>query len=149
MKYASDYLGRMERITYPQRGRYGYDYGGNVVTVTGTRLGREFEYVKEIGYDEQGRRVYIKYGNGVETRYEYDAERRWLKGIETGSAAGRRMQGIRYRFDAAGNVLWYENEAMSYRTAPRYDGLSQLTGALGGIHAARDGGVPGDVQPGI
>jgi RHS repeat-associated protein len=135
MEYVSDYLGRMERIIYPDGEdlRYGYDYGGNVVKVTGTRLGREFEYVKEIGYNEQGQRVYIKYGNGVETRYEYDAERRWLKGIETESAAGRRMQGIRYRFDAVGNVLGYENEAMSYRTAQsyRYDGLYQLVGAEG------------------
>ena len=42
MRYRSDYLGRMERITYPDGEvvTYEYDDGGRIKTVTGERQGR-------------------------------------------------------------------------------------------------------------
>ncbi len=62
--YLSDYLGRMEEIVYPDGEvlSYGYDAGGQVTGVTGERLGVETKYVEQIGYDEDGQRVYMKYG---------------------------------------------------------------------------------------
>ncbi|MDR2923899.1 MAG: hypothetical protein LBU85_11250 [Treponema sp.] len=33
--------------------------------------GADFTYVDRIGYDEYGQRVYLKLGNGAETRYTY------------------------------------------------------------------------------
>jgi YD repeat-containing protein len=80
--YESDYLGRMQRVAYPdgESVTYTYDAGGNVQTVTGTKEGYDdFYYVKDIGYDKYGQRVYISYGNGTHTTYTYDPARRWLK----------------------------------------------------------------------
>ena len=136
MKYTSDYLGRMEKIEYPDGEvvEYGYDYGGQITRVTGTRNGTEFPYVKETGYDEYGQRIYIEYGSGVKSRYEYDPFRRWLSRIVTESPVmGNKYQEIAYEFDDVGNVLGYENTSFGHTTSQRYeyDGLYQLTEARG------------------
>ncbi|MGF7108853.1 hypothetical protein [Treponema pedis] len=53
--------------------------------------------------DEHAQRVYIRYGNGVETRYKYDEKRRWLDTIETENKQSQDVfQKIKYNFDAAG-----------------------------------------------
>ena len=49
---------------------YGYDYGGNVTSITGRNRGEQFPYVRQIGYDEWGQRIYLQLGNGVETSLE-------------------------------------------------------------------------------
>jgi RHS repeat-associated protein len=138
MEYRSDYLGRMQAITYPdgETVRYGYDYGGNVVSVAGTKQGQAFPYVEKIGYDEWGQRVYLKLGNGVETTYTYNEDRRWLSRVLTESAgqAGKSvLQNIQYDFDMTGNVLSYANTAGTYSTSQEYayDGLYQLVYAKG------------------
>jgi RHS repeat-associated protein len=66
----------------------------------------------------------------VETRYEYDENRRWLKNIETVGSGRKVLQDIRYRFDREGNVAGYRNEGSEYWTEQgyEYDGLYQLTG---------------------
>jgi RHS repeat-associated protein len=131
MKYRSDYLGRMEWIRYEdgEEVEYKYDWGGQITNVTGRRNGHEFRYVKEIGYDEYGQRVYVEYGNGVKTRYAYDPYRRWLKQIRTESPGmGNVFQDIEYGFDEVGNVAGYTNRSAGYTTAQEYgyDGLDQL-----------------------
>ena len=44
MEYRSDYLGRMQHIVYPdgEKVTYGYDDGGQVISVTGENFGRTF-----------------------------------------------------------------------------------------------------------
>jgi RHS repeat-associated protein len=128
----------MQAITYPdgETVRYGYDYGGNVVSVAGTKQGQAFPYVDKIGYDEWGQRVYLKLGNGVETTYTYNEDRRWLSRVLTESAgqAGKPvLQDIQYNFDLAGNILSYANTAGTYSTSQEYayDGLYQLVYAKG------------------
>ena len=58
---------------------YTYDKGGQLKGVSGVKntiKGSEtYSYIDTIVYDEHGQRVYIKYGNGVETRYRYDDKR--------------------------------------------------------------------------
>jgi hypothetical protein len=78
------------------------------------------KYVEEIGYDEYGQRIYIKYGNGVETEYSYDENRRWLDSIKTQTENRRLHQNMKYQFDAAGNVSGYENAADGYTTQQSY-----------------------------
>nr|WP_255949272.1 RHS repeat-associated core domain-containing protein [Brucepastera parasyntrophica] len=139
MRYRSDYLGRMEEITYPDGEvvKYEYNYGGEVERVTGEKQGETFTYVDKIGYDEWGQRVYLRLGNGVETTYEYDENRRWLSGIETGKA-GTVLQNMSYSFDRVGNVSGYENNAGTYMTKQdyTYDSLYQLTGVTGESRAS-------------
>ncbi|WP_407427401.1 toxin TcdB middle/N-terminal domain-containing protein [Treponema sp.] len=140
MEYKSDYLGRMQYIVYPDGEKivYGYDEGGQVVSVVGEHFGEKFKYVNDIGYDEYGQRIYIEYGNGVRTDYNYNKERRWLDTINTKNKWGVVLQNISYSFDRVGNVSGYTNVCTgeingSYSTKQNYsyDGLYQLTLAEG------------------
>ena len=135
MEYRSDYLGRMQWITYPdgEKVTYGYDKGGQVVSVKGEHWGHDFDYVTNILYDEYGQRTRIDYGNGTFTEYKYDPARRWLDTIKTENKWGQSYQNISYSFDAVGNVLGYENNCLdnvtgNYKTRQTYsyDNLYQL-----------------------
>ena len=135
MEYRSDYLGRMQWIAYPdgEKVTYGYDNGGQVVSVRGEHYGHEFNYVTNILYDEYGQRTRIDYGNGTFTEYNYDPARRWLDTIKTENKWGQSYQNISYSFDAVGNVLGYENDCLdsvtgNYKTKQiySYDNLYQL-----------------------
>jgi len=88
--------------------------------------------IKKSHFDEYGQRVYIRYGNGVESEYTYDQDRRWLASVNTGTATTT-YQNMGYEFDAVGNVLGITNQSSTYQTSQnyRYDGLYQLTGASG------------------
>ena len=96
MKYRSDYLGRMQWIEYPDGEliTYGYDNGGQVISVTGEHWNKNFEYVTNILYDQYGQRTRIDYGNGTFTEYNYDPTRRWLDTIKTckGDATGNPLK---------------------------------------------------------
>ena len=135
MEYRSDYLGRMQWITYPdgEKITYGYDKGGQVISVTGSNYGNEFNYVTNILYDQYGQRTRIDYGNGTFTEYNYDPAHRWLDSIKTENKWGQSYQNIAYSFDAVGNVLGYENDYLdsvtgNYKTKQTYsyDNLYQL-----------------------
>ncbi|NLG85152.1 MAG: hypothetical protein GX493_11235, partial [Firmicutes bacterium] len=128
-----DYLGRVQWMTYPDGEKlvYEYDRGGQVKSVYGIKYWDRFDYVKQIGYDEFGQRVYIKYGNDVETRYTYDPYRRWLLRLETQNRWGENFQDLNYTFDRAGNILVIENTAREIRQEFRYDDLYQLIRAEG------------------
>ena len=141
MKYTSDYLGRMEKIEYPDGEEvvYSYDAGGQVTKVEGrfSDNSEPYKYVNDIGYDEYGQRVFIEYGNGVKTEYEYNPERRWLNKIKT-SKDTNVYQNIKYEFDKVGNVNGYINDCLTasngnYITKQEYeyDELYQLTKVTG------------------
>jgi RHS repeat-associated protein len=113
----------------------------------GNRKNTEFDYVAMTGYDEYGQRVYVKYGNGTESRYSYDPYRRWLSEVQTQSSAAGSIQELKYSFDGAGNVLGYENNAKGYTTKQSYsyDGLYQLTGVQGSSRS-HPGGAGGNEE---
>ena len=139
MEYKSNYLGQMEEITYPDGETivYDYDEAGQVCAVNG---GHGTDYVQEIGYDEFGQRIYIRYGNGIETTYDYKKETRLLESIRTKDDYRKKLyQNIEYSFDKTGNVLGYTNNCMengaggNYITKQNYsyDNLYQLIGVRG------------------
>ena len=139
-EYRSDYLGRMQSMKYPDGEviTYTYDAGGQLRGVSGEKTTNKgnikYSYVDKILYDEHAQRVYIKYGNGVETRYKYDEKRRWLDTIETKNVQTQDIfQKIKYNFDAVGNVLGYNNDATTYETQQiySYDNLYQLISVEG------------------
>ena len=139
-EYRSDYLGRMQSMKYPdgETITYTYDKGGQLKGVSGEKTTNKgnikYSYVDKIIYDEHAQRVYIKYGNGVETLYKYDEKRRWLDTIETKNVQTQDVfQKIKYSFDPVGNVLGYNNDASTYETSQSYsyDSLYQLIGVEG------------------
>ena len=134
MSYVSDYLGRMQEITYPDGEvvTYGYDEGGQVNRVSGVRGSYSFDYVNNITYDEYGQRAYLKYANGTETYYTYDKARRWLSHIRTENPF-HTIQNTDYKFDFVGNVLKTSDDCDLWRTSQSYDydSLYQLVSATG------------------
>ncbi len=137
LSFVSDYLGRMQSVTYPdgETVTYGYDNGGQVKSAIGVHYGIPTAYVQDIGYDKFGQRVYIKYGNMIETSYAYDRDRRWLDGIETRTSWNAVYQSMGYSFDEVGNVLGVANAADTCQVdyIYEYDALNQLTYAEGKI----------------
>ena len=149
MKYLSDYLGRMQEISYPdgEKVKYEYNYGGQITSVTGVRQSTEFKYVKAIGYDEYSQMVFVEYGNGVKTNYSYDPYRRWLSALETNSPTAGVAQDLSYKFDAVGNVKGYENKSRAYTTSQdyAYDALHQLI-EVRGESRSHPGGIGGNTE---
>jgi len=136
--YYYDYLGRIDSIIYPDNERlyYEYDNGGNIKSAYGIYLNQQnvrFDYIRMIGYDEFGQRVYIRYGNNVETHYTYDDKRRWLDNISTANSNGFTFQSIDYNFDAIGNILSIHNTGTNKEIVQNftYDDIYQLTHASG------------------
>lgn len=66
-------------------------------------------YIKDIGYDEKGRREKIIYGNDVSTKCYYDKETFRLKRLESKRKNNDPLQDWRYTYDAAGNVTHIED----------------------------------------
>jgi len=138
LRYVGDYLGRMQEISFPDGEvvSYAYDLGGQVKSVSGVRVGRTFDYVNDIAYDEYGRRKYIEYGNKVRTKYAYDDNRHWLSTVKTTYSEGAvhaDYQDIEYSFDVVGNVTGCANSSNAYETTQSYsyDNLHQLIRAQG------------------
>ena len=85
-------------------------------------------------YDEFGQRAYIRYGNGVETTYEYDPARRWLSHITTEHEGNRTVfQDMSYSFDRVGNILGVTNNGSDrvVEQSYTYDNRYQIESASG------------------
>ncbi len=106
------------------------------------------DYVQDIGYDEFGQRVSIDLGNGIETTYTYDENRRWLDTITTKTADAVTLQGIDYSFDLVGNIQGTTNTATAFgkgystSTSYAYDDLDQLVVATGSLTKTVDNTYP-------
>ena len=70
MSFEYDSWNRMQKITYPDGEvvTYGYDGGGNLLSMSGTKNNATTNYIRKIHYNEQGKRSLIVYGNGVKTQ---------------------------------------------------------------------------------
>jgi hypothetical protein len=41
----------------------------------GRKKGSEYQYVEQLGYDKFEQRVFLQYGNGTKTTYDYEPRR--------------------------------------------------------------------------
>lgn len=105
-------------------------------------------YIRNIDYDEKGRRERIEYGNGAVTKYAYDPKSFRLVHLETRkSVAGAMLQNLHYTYDAVGNIAQIQDDAQpeiffgGLKTVPamhyRYDALYRLIEASGREHAGQ------------
>ncbi|MDH5381718.1 MAG: RHS repeat-associated core domain-containing protein, partial [Cyclobacteriaceae bacterium] len=108
--------------------------------MTGKKKGYDFSYVQQLGYDKFEQRVYLEYGNGTKTTYDYEPERRRLKGMTASTASKRAFMDNTYTYDAVNNILGLENKAEvpeanlmggSSKYSYEYDDLYRLTTATG------------------
>jgi YD repeat-containing protein len=147
-RYDYDSWGRMKSLTYPDGDivRYHYDRGGQVNRISGEKGGVSQTYVAAIQYDKFEQRKYIKYGNGVETTYDYDPARRYLEHL-TSSGKRSTFQNLSYAFDKVGNILSRTNDVSPIdgiggysHQEYGYDSLYRLTSSRGSYQQGADSG---------
>jgi RHS repeat-associated protein len=69
-------------------------------------------YIKDIDYNEKGKRNRIIYGNDVVTYFEYDKETFRLNALTTRRSNNKLLQDLHYTFDGAGNVIFIQDNAI-------------------------------------
>ena len=139
MKYAYDWLGRTETMTFPKvftdgtwniatgDGEvitYTYDAGGSLKQITGklTPTSTAENYLSGIGYDEFGTRANLVSGNGITTAYTYEPAQHRLSTV---TASGKVQSGatvqflnVTYGYDPVGNVLTVNNNIANSAIQP-------------------------------
>ena len=137
-----DSWNRLTEMTYPDKEKVNYFYNtaGLLSSVQGKKTTDIYHYVAQIGYDKFEQRVYMKYGNGAETSYTYDDQRRRLSNLKVKSPASKAeiMNNI-YTYDKVDNVLNVNNDIIpqtgilggGMKHTYEYDGLYRLTSAKG------------------
>ncbi|PZR25401.1 MAG: hypothetical protein DI535_18185 [Citrobacter freundii] len=148
-----DTWNRITKMTYADGEvvNYHYNKAGNLYSIDGEKAQHNYSYVERIGYDEYEQRVYLRYGNGTETNYTYDPQRRRLSNLQVMTKSGRAIMDNHYRYDAVSNILGITNnvEASPGRLGGfadhnyQYDNLYRLTGAQGLYRGATDSSAYG------
>lgn len=146
-----DALGRPVESTAPDGSliQNTYDQSGALIKVA-TQLPNESAFtdkVKNITYNEKGQRESIKYGNNVQTKYQYDPLSYRLTHIKTQANSNLNqvlLQDLQYTYDAVGNIVEIEDKAIedvffrNQRVQPiqkfEYDSLNRLIKASGREH---------------
>ncbi|MGK7905771.1 MAG: SpvB/TcaC N-terminal domain-containing protein [Synechococcus sp.] len=152
---AYDGLNRVMAMTYPEDTnghrqvlKPNYNWAGALERVS---LNGQ-PYVEQIAYNAKGQRTLIAYGNGLITRYAYEAETFRLARLRTEAFTqqgltyafqGAPLQDFAYRYDLAGNILsiqdrtprcGVQNEPLGANALDRqftYDPMYRLLSATG------------------
>ncbi len=103
-------------------------------------------YVQDIEYDAKGQRQFIRYGNGVQTRYEYEPDTYLLKRCVS-SKGSTVLQDLKYYYDPVGNIseindfahapVHFNNADVRAHNSYKYDALYRLLEASGREHATQ------------
>jgi len=137
-----DTWNRVKTITYPdgEKLTYKYNRAGNLNNVASVKDGNSYPMINSLGYDKFEQRVYLKNGNGTETTYEYETNRRRLLKMYAQNTNTNRffMQNV-YQYDVVSNVMQVHNNAPvvngllggGTNYAFGYDDLYRLTSASG------------------
>lgn len=144
-----DTWNRVKGMRYPDGEvlTYNYNVGGLLHSMSGEKDSTMYNYLTRLGYDEFEDRVYLSYGNGTETTYAYEADRRRLQNLVATTSEGRAMMDNAYEYDAVTNILSITNSApvpsANQKGGPasysfEYDDLYRLTSAEGAWEGAND-----------
>lgn len=144
-----DTWNRVKKIIYPDEEEvtYFYNRGGELHGITSKKQSQQnADIISQLGYDKFGQRTYLRYGNGTETEYSYEVERRRLQNMTAksnttyGSSVNRTFINNNYSYDILSNVLSVENTAALPTTGQiggsvlyeyEYDDLNRLKTATG------------------
>ncbi|MFF8731201.1 SpvB/TcaC N-terminal domain-containing protein [Streptomyces sp. NPDC015171] len=145
---AYDALGRATLATAPDgsRTRYAYNVAGlpERVEVAVRGAGTWTEIVRNIDYNERGRRTLITYGCRARTEYAYEHATFRLAGLATTAADGTAWQRLAYAYDPMGHLVvvddpaqdtvFFRNTAVGARRTYTYDPVYRLIAATGREH---------------
>nr|WP_315034804.1 SpvB/TcaC N-terminal domain-containing protein [uncultured Chryseobacterium sp.] len=137
-----DTWNRVKTITYPdgEKLMYSYNLAGNLTSMASEKDGFATNIIKDLGYDKFDQRVFLKYGNGTTTSYEYETNRRRLLKMNAQTPKNRYFMKNLYQYDVVSNVLQIHNNAPVAQAgllgggtnhAYAYDDLYRLTSANG------------------
>jgi len=113
-----DSWNRIQEMAYPDGEIVSYEYNaaGKLRSMQGEKGERQYPIIERMGYDEFEQRVYMKQGNGAETRYRYEFDRRRLDSlfvdIHPEGAAPRRIMQNAYAYDRVNNIEGLANDAI-------------------------------------
>ena len=115
-EWTYDSHNRIQTMTYPDGEvvSYRYNLGGLLSSVSGKK-DYTYNYVEKIGYDKYEQRKYLKYGNGVETKYKYSNERSRLKSLIVSNQEGEIMDNL-YFYDNLDNITKLVNNGKAQKT---------------------------------
>ena len=148
MNFSYDSWNRTLRIDYPdgESVTYGYDRGGMLESMKGTKNTTDYRYIDSIRYNEHGLKAGQWNGNGAYTLYTYDTLLR-LSRLRTydGTATHDLLQDIGYTYDPAGNITQISNVAAlssaglggPYAMTYAYDSLYRLQGSTGMLQGGK------------
>ncbi|MBO7607922.1 MAG: hypothetical protein J6T28_09960, partial [Paludibacteraceae bacterium] len=149
-EWTYDSHNRIQTMTYPDGEvvSYRYNLGGLLSSVSGKK-DYTYDYVEEIGYNEYEKKKHMKYGNGVETNYDYSQERRRLDTLVVSNKEGEIMNNA-YFYDNLDNITKLVNTAVAQKTKDgktigggvthnyTYDAWNRLVKASGTFSGAED-----------
>ena len=121
-----DTWGRLKKIVYPdgETVRYGYDNSGKVTGMS--------DKVNNIKYDKYGKRTYIEYANGTNTKYVYNRHNQQLVSLTSIGADDAILQDIHYEYDDVYNITEINNTGdYPYNYTYEYDKLNRLVKSEG------------------
>ena len=141
-RWKYDTWNRITRMVYPDGEilDYHYNRGGKLRSMDSEKLEVPYQYLAQLGYDKFEQKVYSGYGNGTETSYAYEEDRRRLEHLVTKTAGSPRpIMDNQYTYDKTINIERIKNNAwIPYRGMGgpseytfQYDDLYRLVGAEG------------------
>jgi RHS repeat-associated protein len=113
MNFEYDSWNRIKSIVYPDGEvvTYGYDDGGQMVSMQGMKGQDSYRYIDNIEYNRYGSRTAIEYGNGTSAAYTYDPLMQRLTNLKSFDINQNEMQNLTYAYDAASNIIAIGNSA--------------------------------------
>jgi RHS repeat-associated protein len=141
MDFEYDSWNRIKQMTYPDGEvvSYGYDDGGQLVSMQGLKGQDSYSYIDNIEYNRYGSRTAIEYGNGTSAEYTYDPLMQRLTNLKSFDRQQNHLQNLDYYYDAASNIIAIGNSASAlpnqlggnYFNIFSYDSLYRLTYSQG------------------
>ena len=117
MRFVYDSWNRIDTMVYPDGEIvcYGYNSGGMLNSITGSKNGLPYKYLDSVRYNEFELKSAMYYGNGTKTFYKYDILQR-LDNLQSYTAAtttspSEIMQDIYYKYDSVSNIIDITNYA--------------------------------------
>jgi RHS repeat-associated protein len=128
-----DRYGRRLRTYYPVDAAAGsivvvnvYDAKGFLVKITNLEGSEAYWQAKSV--DEVGRVTVEAYGNGVETKRRFNAERGHLESLQSKGATGGTVLDLTVAYDTVGNLRERVEKVDGIRETFSYDALDRLIG---------------------
>ncbi|OQW92331.1 MAG: hypothetical protein BWK78_01985, partial [Thiotrichaceae bacterium IS1] len=97
-----DTFNRLQKLTYPDGELLTnhYDSGGLLKQITGAKDNRDYEYVNRLEYDKFDQRAFVKFGNGVVSKYDYNPLNRRLANLNSRTKGKENLfQDLVYDYD--------------------------------------------------